>query len=83
MQTKSPMFDDLAQLMTNAMGVAHGMGEEFQTLLRAQMERFIADMDLVPREELEVMKDRADAADEKVAALEERLAALEAKLADE
>ena len=75
MQTKSPIFDDIAQLMTNAMGAAQGMGEEVQTLLRAQMERFIADMDLAPREELEVANDR-------IAALEAKIAALEAKLRD-
>ena len=79
MQTKNPMFDELAQLMTNAMGAAQGVNEEFQALFRAQAERFIADMDLVGRDELDAMKARAEAAEAKLEAIEARLAALEGK----
>jgi BMFP domain-containing protein YqiC len=89
MQTKNPFLDDFAQLMTNAAGAAQGIGEEVQALFRAQQERFIADLDLVRREELEVMKElaetaaaRAEAAEEKLAALEARLRALENRNVD-
>ena len=86
MQTKNPVFDEIAQLMTNALGAAQGVGDEVQALVRAQAERFIADMDLVGRDEFEAMKElassatsRAEAAEAKLAALEARLDALEAE----
>jgi BMFP domain-containing protein YqiC len=86
MQTKNPFLDDFAQLMTNAAGAAQGVAEELQALLRAQSERFIAELDLVRRDEFEAMKElaetaaaRAEAAEEKLAALEARLKALEAR----
>ena len=81
MQTKNPMLDDFAQLMTNAMGAAQGMGEEVQSLFRAQAERFIADMDLVGRDEFEAMKALAEAAGARAETAEAKLAALEARLA--
>lgn len=81
MQTKSPIFDDLAQLMTNAIGAAQGVGDELRAVMRAQAERLIADMDLVGREEFEAMKDLAQSARAEADALADRLAALEARLA--
>ncbi len=56
MQTRSPFFDDLADIMTSAAGAAAGAGEEVKSVIRAQADRFIADMDLVSREEFEVQK---------------------------
>jgi BMFP domain-containing protein YqiC len=56
MQTRSPIFDDLADIMTSAAGAAAGAGEEVKSLIRAQADRFIADMDLVSREEFEAHK---------------------------
>lgn len=76
MQTKNPFLDELAQLMTNAAGAAQGVGEELQALIRAQSERFVAEMDLIGRDEFEAMKARAEAAEERLAALEARLDAL-------
>ncbi len=56
MQTRSPFFDDLADIMTSAAGAAAGAGEEVKSLFRAQADRFIADMDLVSREEFDALK---------------------------
>ncbi len=56
MQTRSPIFDDLADIMTSAAGAAAGAGEELKSIFRAQADRFIADMDLVSREEFEALK---------------------------
>jgi BMFP domain-containing protein YqiC len=77
MQTRNPLFDDLARLATGAAGVAQGFGEEARSFWRAQMERAIADMDLVRRDEHEALKDVAAAALARVEALEARLAVLE------
>jgi BMFP domain-containing protein YqiC len=77
MQTRNPIFDDLARLATGAAGVAQGMGEEARAFWRAQVERMVADMDMVRRDEFEAVKDLAAAATVRADALEARLAALE------
>lgn len=75
------LFDDFAKLMTDAAGVAQGARREVETAMRAQAERFMSDMDLVSREEHEVVKEMAIRALDKVEELEARLAALESKKA--
>ena len=80
MQTQSSVFDDLARLMTGAMGMAQGMGEEAKTFIRTQADRFVAEMDLVGRDEFEAMKQLASEARAEAEALRERVAALEAAL---
>ncbi len=82
MQTKSPFLDEFAQLMTHAMGAAQGVGDEMQAVFRAQAEKFIADMDLVGRDEFEAMKALAQEAIGRAEAAEAKIAALESKLAD-
>lgn len=56
MQSKSKPLDDLTNLMTNAVGAVKGVGDEVKAMGRAQAERLIADMDLVSRDEFEVLK---------------------------
>ena len=80
MQTQSSVFDDLARLMTGAMGMAQGMGDEAKNFMRAQADRFVAEMDLVGRDEFEAMKQLASEARAEAEALRERVAALEAAL---
>ena len=80
MQTQSSVFDDLARLMTGAMGMAQGVGGEAKTFLRSQADRFVAEMDLVGREEFEAMKQLASDARAEAEALRARVEALEAKL---
>ena len=52
MQTRNKIMDDISQLMTNAMGVAQGAKEEAETAMKSMMDRWLADRDLVTREEL-------------------------------
>ena len=66
--------------MTDATGVAQGVRREFDTLFRTQAERVLRDLDVVPREEFEAVKDMARLAREENDALKARVAALEAKL---
>jgi BMFP domain-containing protein YqiC len=80
MQTQSSVFDDLARLMTGAMGMAQGMSEEARSFMRAQADRFVAEMDLVGRDEFEAVKQLAAEARAEADALRERVAALEALL---
>jgi len=77
MSTKSPMLDDLAGLMTGAMGAARAAGEEVKTAGESRVRAMIADMDLASREEVEALKAIAVQALERVEALEKRLEALE------
>lgn len=78
MVTKPPILDDLAGLMTGAMGAARAAGEEVKTAGQSRIRELIADMDLATREEVEALKAIAVQALERVEALEKRLEALEA-----
>ena len=80
MQTQSSVFDELARLMTGAMGLAQGAGDEAKSFLRGQADRFVAEMDLVSRDEFEAVKQLAAEARAEADELKERLAALEAQL---
>ncbi|MAB00598.1 MAG: pyrroline-5-carboxylate reductase [Stappia sp.] len=77
-QGPNRVLDDLAKLMTDAAGVAQGARREVEGVFRSQAERFLADMDLVKREEYDVVKDMAAKALDMVEALEARVAELEA-----
>ena len=77
MSTKSPMLDDLAGLMTGAMGAARAAGEEMKTAGQSRVRAMITDMDLASREEVEALKTIALQALEKVEALEKRIEKLE------
>jgi len=81
-QTQSRFFDDLSRLMTDAAGLADGARREAQTIARTQLERLIAGMDVVKREELEAVREMAALARDENEKLKARVAALEAKLAE-
>jgi BMFP domain-containing protein YqiC len=80
MQTQSSVFDDLARLMTGAMGMAQGMSDEAKSFMRSQADRFVAEMDLVSRDEFEAVKQLASEARAEADELRTRVAALEALL---
>ena len=80
-QTTNRFFDEVARLMNDAAGVAQGVRREFDNMFKAQAEKWLRDLDLVKREEFEVVKDMARLAREENEALRARVAALEAKLA--
>ena len=82
MQTRNKMFDDLSQLMTNAMGVAQGARDEAETAVKGMIERWLADRDFVTREEFDAVRAMAQKAREENDALKARLDALEAKDTD-
>lgn len=71
MQTRNPLLDEFAKLTTGAMGLAQAAGEEAKTAWRAQTDRIVAEMDLVRRDEFDVLKDE-------IAALRAEIAALKA-----
>ena len=73
MQSKNKIFDDLSQLMTNAMGVAQGAKDEAQNAMKGLMDRWLADRDFVTREEFEAVRAMAQKAREENEALKARL----------
>ncbi len=78
MQTRNKLFDDLSQLMTNAMGVAQGAKDEAETALRGWMDRWLVDRDFVTREEFDAVRAMAQKAREENDTLKARIEALEA-----
>ena len=79
MQTKNKMFDDLSQLMTNAMGVAQGAKQEAENAMKSLIDRWLAEQNFVTREEFDAVQAMARKAREENEALSARLDALEKK----
>ncbi|MGP6087717.1 accessory factor UbiK family protein [Antarctobacter jejuensis] len=79
MQTRNKVFDDISQLMTNAMGVAQGAREEAETAMKSMIDRWLADRDFVTREEFDAVRAMAQKAREENEALKARIEALEDK----
>jgi BMFP domain-containing protein YqiC len=79
MQTRNKFFDDMSQLMTNAMGVAQGAKTEAETAMKGLVDRWMADRDFVTRDEFDAVRAMAQKAREENEALAARLAVLEGK----
>ena len=79
MQTRSKFFDDVSQMMTNAMGVAQGAKDEAENAMKGLVDRWLADRDFVTREEFDAVRAMAQKAREENEALKARLDKLEAK----
>lgn len=80
MQTENPLLDGLARFFTDAAGAAQTVRTELDAFMRQRLERLVADMDFVPREEFDAIKAMASKARSENERLEARLLELEAKL---
>ena len=80
MQTNSRVLDDLVKVANSALGAVSGVKGEVETALRQQFEKVLMGMDVVSREEFEVVEAMAAKARAENATLEARLDALEAKV---
>jgi BMFP domain-containing protein YqiC len=80
-QGPNKLFDDFAKLMTDAAGAAQGLRREAETAFKSQAERFMSEMDIVRRDELDLVREMAAKARAENEELKARIAALEAKLA--
>ena len=56
MQTQNPFLDEMSKLTQAAMGLAQAAGEEAKSAMRAQTDKWAADMDLIRREDFEALK---------------------------
>lgn len=77
--TSSRFFDELAKVMTNAAGAAQGLRREIDTLVQAQVERVLNNLDIVKRDEFEAVREMAQKAREENERLLARIATLEAR----
>jgi len=76
MNQSNRIFDDLGRLMNEAAGVADGVRREVETVVRSQAQRFVADMDLVKREDFDALRELVQVQGEEIDALKKELAAL-------
>jgi BMFP domain-containing protein YqiC len=79
MQLNNPFFDDMAKLATSAGGTLLEWRKEAERVFQETAENWLAKMNLVTREEFEVVRDMAAKAREENDALKARLDALEKK----
>jgi len=80
-QTSNRIFDELAKVLTNAAGAAQGVRSEVEVMFKNQAERILNDLDVVQREEFEVVRDMAAKAREANELLTRRIVDLETELA--
>jgi BMFP domain-containing protein YqiC len=80
LMTPNRVLDDFARLMTDATQVAQGVRREAETAVKSQLERLLATMDVVTREEFEAVKLMAATARDENEKLSQRVAALEAAI---
>jgi len=73
-------FDELAKVISGAAGAAQGLRNELDALVKAQVDRLVADLELVRRDEFEVVKEMAGKARQECQALKVRIAELEAEI---
>jgi BMFP domain-containing protein YqiC len=78
-QSSNRLLDELAKMMTDAAGAAQGVGREVETIVRSQLDRVLAEMDVVRREEFEAVREMAEKARVENEALAKRIAALEGR----
>ncbi|KKB86733.1 hypothetical protein VW29_00270 [Devosia limi DSM 17137] len=79
MSQNNRIFDDLGRLMNEAAGVADGVRREVETAVKSQTQRFVADMDLVKREDFDALRELVQVQGEEIDALRQELAALKAE----
>jgi BMFP domain-containing protein YqiC len=80
MQTDNRLLDGVARFLTNAAGAAQAFTAEVETMVKTRIERMIADLDFVPREEFDAVKTMAAKARTENEKLAARVTELEAKL---
>jgi BMFP domain-containing protein YqiC len=78
MQNKSNPINDFSNLVTNAFGAVKGLEDEVKALGRSKTESLIAELDLVGREEFEVLKTQLFQSNEEVRKLTKELKKLKA-----
>ena len=80
MQSENRFFDDIARVANGAFGAVAGLRTEIEAMVKQRLERLLAGMDLVPREEFDAVKAMAARARGEQEDLAIRVAELEARV---
>src|SRR5580700_928341 len=83
MQSQNRFFDDIARVANGAVGALSGVRADIEARVRDQLERVLAGMDVVSREEFEAVKAMAAKARDEQEVLLRRIAELESELAEQ
>lgn len=75
----SRIFDDIGRLMNEAAGVADGVRREVETVVKSNMERVVADLDLVKREDYDALRELVQTQSEELAQMRKELNALKTR----
>jgi BMFP domain-containing protein YqiC len=75
-QASSRLFDNVGRMMNDAAGVADGVRREVESMVRAQAERFVMDMNLVKREDYDALRELVQTQSAELRALKAEVAAL-------
>ena len=78
MAQSSRILDNMGKLMNDAAGMADGVRREMESMVRAQAERFVMDMNLVKREDYDALRELVQAQSAELKALKAEVAALKA-----
>ncbi|ODT68160.1 MAG: hypothetical protein ABS75_21575 [Pelagibacterium sp. SCN 63-23] len=76
MNQNNRIFDDLGRLMNEAAGVADGVRREVETVVKAQAQRIVTDMELVKREDFDALRELVQVQGEEIEALRKEILAL-------
>ena len=80
MQTRNRLLGDVARVANGAAGVATGMRDEIESIVQQRIERVLSRLNLVTREEFEVVKELAAKARQEQEALQKRLNEIDKEL---
>lgn len=76
-KTDTRFFDEMAKAATGAVSAVTSIRQQIQSEIKTQINRFIVEMDFVPREDFEIVESLAKEARLQNASLEARIAELE------
>ena len=76
-KTDNRFFDEMAKAATGAVSAVTGIREQIGSEIKTQINRFIVEMDFVPREDFEIVEAMASEARLQNAKLEARIIELE------
>jgi BMFP domain-containing protein YqiC len=76
MPQSSPFLDNVGRLMNDAAGMADGVRREVESMVKAQAERFVMDMNLVKREDYDALRELVQTQSAELKALKAEVAAL-------
>ena len=80
MQTRNRLLGDIARVANGAAGVATGMRDEIESIVQQRLERVLSRLNLVTREEFDVIKELAVKARQEQEALQTRLDEIDKEL---